>query len=44
MAGAKTHKRVFKLEDVEVPEWMTKGNKFIKWDEVCYVTKDNKLA
>ncbi|XP_071802145.1 1-phosphatidylinositol 4,5-bisphosphate phosphodiesterase beta-3-like isoform X9 [Asterias amurensis] len=33
MAGAKTHKRVFKLEDVEVPEWMTKGNKFIKWDE-----------
>ncbi len=33
MAGAKTHKRVFKLEDVVVPEWMTKGNKFIKWEE-----------
>ncbi|XP_038071374.1 1-phosphatidylinositol 4,5-bisphosphate phosphodiesterase beta-1-like isoform X13 [Patiria miniata] len=33
MAGADTHKRVQHLKDVEVPEWMIKGNKFIKWEE-----------
>ncbi|XP_022090608.1 1-phosphatidylinositol 4,5-bisphosphate phosphodiesterase beta-3-like isoform X13 [Acanthaster planci] len=33
MAGAETHKRVFNVGDVEVPDWMSKGNKFIKWEE-----------
>ena len=34
MADANTHIRVHRLKELDVPEALINGNKFIKWDEV----------
>ena len=34
MAGAKTGVHVVQLREIQVPESLIRGNKFIKWDDV----------
>ena len=34
MAGAKPAIHVVQLKQINVPETLVKGNKFIKWDDV----------
>ncbi len=43
MADANTHVRVHRLKELDVPEALINGNKFIKWDEVSYVVYSKDL-
>ena len=36
MAGAKTGVHVVQLREIQVPESLIRGNKFIKWDDVSF--------